>query len=191
LDLLGIVKLKEHKDEPVSLARLFAAALILIVAVSLIPGMFGARLGELDAYVPPAAEGGLAQSGSDLKWIKDNYREALETARQSGKPVFVSFTGYACSNCHWMKANMFTRGEIQAALKNFVLVELYTDGTDAASEANQKMAETRFGTTGIPYYAIIKSDDSVVATFPGLTRKAREFEAFLKQGLAGEGAPRG
>ncbi len=189
LYLLGIIKIKEQKDEPISLARLFAAALMLILAVSLIPGMFGARLGELDAYVPPAAEGGLGQSSSDLKWIKDNYREALETARQSGKPVFVSFTGYACSNCHWMKANMFTRPEIAAALKNFVLVELYTDGTDAASETNQKMAEARFGTTGIPYYAIIKADDSVVATFGGLTRNAREFESFLGQGLPGSAAP--
>ena len=53
--------------------------------------------------------------------------------------VFVNFTGYACTNCHWMKANMFTRPEIADAMNNFVLVELYTDGTDAASEANQKL----------------------------------------------------
>ncbi|MBI3694426.1 MAG: thioredoxin family protein [Acidobacteria bacterium] len=184
LYLLGILKLKEQKDEPLGLPRLFAAALILVLAVSLIPGMFGARLGELDAYVP-AAEGGLAQNGGgELKWMKNNYREALAAARQSGKPLFVSFTGYACSNCHWMKANMFTRPEIAAALQNYVLVELYTDGTDASAEANQRMAETRFQTTAIPYYAIIRPDDTVVATFAGATRNAREFETFLNRGLS-------
>ena len=63
--------------------------------------------------------------------MKNQYREALDRARREGKLVLVNFTGYACTNCHWMKANMFTRPEIAAAMKNFVLVELYTDGTDA------------------------------------------------------------
>ncbi|MGC4072577.1 MAG: DUF255 domain-containing protein [Nibricoccus sp.] len=35
-------------------------------------------------------------------------------AKAENKLVFVSFTGYACTNCHWMKANMFPRPEIQA-----------------------------------------------------------------------------
>lgn len=186
LYLLGILKIKEQKDEPVSLPRLFTAALILMLAVSLVPGMFGARLGEIDAYVPQASDSGFtaAGGGAELKWIKDNYREALETARQSGKPVLVSFTGYACTNCHWMETNMFTRPEIASALKNYVLVKLYTDGADPASEANQKMEESRFGTIAIPFYALVRPDDTVIDTFAGLTRNAREFETFLGRGAA-------
>ena len=84
-----------------------------------------------------------------------------------------------------MKANMFPRPEIAAAMKDFVLLELYTDGTDAASEANQKMEETRFSTVAIPYYAIVDPDEKVVATFPGLTRDAGEFLRFLHSGGAG------
>lgn len=187
LYLLGILKLKDHTEEPVSLWRLSMAALILILAVALVPGMFGARLGELDAYVPAPEGSGFiagAAGAGELKWLKDNYQEALETARQSGKPLFVSFTGYACSNCHWMKANMFTRPEIAAALKNFVLVELYTDGADPASEANQKLLENRFGIIAIPYYAVIGPDDQVIETFPGLTRNAAEFGSFLARASA-------
>ncbi len=90
-----------------------------------------------------------------MPWMKNQYREALARAREENKLVLVSFTGYACTNCHWMKANMFTRPEIAAALKDFVLVELYTDGTDAASEENQKLQESRFSTVAIPYYAIV------------------------------------
>jgi thiol:disulfide interchange protein DsbD len=77
---------------------------------------------------------------------------------------------------------MFTRPEIAAQLQNFVLLELYTDGTDAASEANQKLLESRFNIIAIPYYALVRPDDTVIATFPGLTREASDFEAFLKQG---------
>jgi thiol:disulfide interchange protein len=186
LYLLGILRLREQKDEPVGLGRLFAAALILMVAVSLVPGMFGAPLGELDAYVPAAEPGaGAAQGGAGLQWMKDDYQGALQAARQSGKPLLVSFTGYACTNCHWMKANMFTRPEIAAMLKNFVLVELYTDGTGAAAEENQKMAETRFGTSAIPFYAILRPDGAVIATFAGATRNTQEFAAFLQRGVSG------
>ena len=73
---------------------------------------------------------------SSLSWrlqvVQQRLREALDRARREGKLVLVNFTGYACTNCHWMKANMFTRPEIAGALKNLVLVELYTDGEDAA-----------------------------------------------------------
>jgi thiol:disulfide interchange protein DsbD len=95
--------------------------------------------------------------------------------------VLVNFTGYACTNCHWMKANMFTRPEIAAAMKNFVLVELYTDGTDAESEANQKVELDRFHTVAIPYYAIVDADEKVLAEFPGSTGDAAEYLAFLNK----------
>ena len=85
--------------------------------------------------------------------------------------MFVNFTGYACTNCHWMKANMFSRPEIQAAMKNMIQVDLYTDGTDAESERNQKLEDERFETASIPFYAIMDPEQNVVATFPQLTQQ--------------------
>jgi thiol:disulfide interchange protein DsbD len=111
--------------------------------------------------------------------MKNQLREALERARAENKPVLVAFSGYACTNCHWMKANLFPRPEIAAALKDFVLVELYTDGADQASEQNQKLQETRFSTIAIPFYAALDADEKVLGTFAGLTRNPAEFLAFL------------
>lgn len=74
---------------------------------------------------------------------------------------------------------MLPRPEIQAALKNFVLVQLFTDGTDQTSEENQKLQESKFATIAIPYYAILDSGENIVATFPGLTRDPKAFLAFL------------
>jgi thiol:disulfide interchange protein DsbD len=113
--------------------------------------------------------------------MKNQYKEALATARAENKLVFINFTGYACTNCHWMKANMFPRPEITGLLKDFVLVDLYTDGTDAPSEQNQQLEEKRFGTVAIPFYAIVDPDERTIATFPGLTRNASEFVTFLKR----------
>jgi thiol:disulfide interchange protein DsbD len=188
LYLLGYVRLEGIKtDESMGLGRLLSGLVFLIFAISLLPGMFGGRLGDLDAYVPVAASdsGGLGAgggSGTALVWMKNQYREALDRARREGKLVFVNFTGYACANCHWMKANMFTRPEIAAALKNFILVDLYADGTDQASEDNQKMELAKFQTVAEPFYAIMDPDEKVIATFPGLTKDPQQFLAFLEKG---------
>jgi thiol:disulfide interchange protein DsbD len=184
LYLLGFLRLEGVKrDDIVGVGRLLTGSAFLIFAVSLIPGMFGARLGELDAFVPVAANGplGAASAESGEAWMKNQYDAALEKARRENKLVLVAFTGYGCANCHWMKANMFTRSEIAAALKEFVLVELYTDGTDEASQKNQKFQEKQFSTIAIPYYALMNGDGKAVATFAGLTRDPQQFLAFLKK----------
>jgi thiol:disulfide interchange protein len=182
LYLLGLLRLEGiEAGEVLGITRLLVASVFLIFAFSLLPGMFGAPLGELDAYVP-AATGGLGgrASAEGPPWMKNQYREALDRARAESKLVLVNFSGYACTNCHWMDANMFPRPEIAAALKDLVLVELYTDGTDQASEENQKLQDQKFSTVAIPYYAIVDPDGNVVATFPGSTRKPEEFLGFLK-----------
>ena len=75
---------------------------------------------------------------------------------------------------------MFTRPEIASQLKDFVIVDLFTDGTDADSEKNQKLEDQRFGTASIPFYAILDKNQNVAATFPQLTRNPAEFLAFLQ-----------
>ncbi len=192
LYLLGFLRLEGIKpDDSLGLGRLLCGMAFLIFAISLVPGMSGAKLGDLDAYVPMStseatgqAGGGAAQSG--LVWMKDQYREALDRARREGKLVFVDFTGYACTNCHWMRANMLSRPEIAGVLKDFVLVELYTDGTDAASESNQKLQLDKFKTIAEPFYAILDADEKVVATFEGQTKDVAEYLAFLKKGTGAQ-----
>jgi len=184
LYLLGFLRLEGIQPEDrLGVGRLVIASLFLIFSISLLPGLFGGSLGEVDAYIPVQAKtialGGATGQGASV-WMKNQYKEALAKARAENKLVFINFTGYACTNCHWMKANMFPRPEITGLLKDFVLVDLYTDGTDAESEQNQQLEEKRFGTVAIPFYAIVDPDERTVATFPGLTRNASEFVTFLK-----------
>ena len=158
LYLLGLLRLEGiEAEDKLGIGRLSVAALFLIFAVSLLPGMFGAPLGELDAYVP-AATGGLGGNNTTaggLQWMKNDYRAALDRGRQENKLVLVTFTGYACTNCHWMKANMFPRPEIADIAKDLVLVELYTDGTDAASEENAKLEDTKFASVSTPLFVLL------------------------------------
>jgi len=185
LYLLGFLRLEGIKPEDhLGVGRMLVAALFLIFSISLLPGLFGASLGNIEAFIPVQAKTATFASAAGENnapvWLKNQYREALAKARAENKLVFINFTGYACTNCHWMKANMFPRPEISPLLKDFVLVDLYTDGTDQVSEDNQQLEEKKFGTVAIPYYAILDPDEHVIATFPGLTRNASEFANFLK-----------
>ncbi len=186
LYLLGLVRLEGIKpDERVSVSRALGGIFFLVFSISLLPGLFGAPLGELDAYVPAPSGSNVLLSASGapqpgLTWLKNKYEEAAAQAAKENKLVFVNFTGYACTNCHWMKANMFTRPDVQSALQNYVLVNLFTDGTDAESEKNQNFENKSFSTVAIPFYAVFDARGKVLATFPGLTRNPIEFISFLK-----------
>jgi thiol:disulfide interchange protein DsbD len=186
LYLLGFLRLEGVKaDEPLGLGRLLTALALLAFALSLVPGMFGGNLGNLEAFVPMAGSqsgglGGAASPSGGLVWMKDQYRQALDRARSEGKLVFIDFTGYNCANCHWMRGNILNRPEIVAELKNFVLLELYTDGIDAASDANSKLQQEKFGTVSLPFYVILDPDEHLVAKFDGLTHDAAAYLAFLK-----------
>jgi thiol:disulfide interchange protein len=182
LYLLGLLRLEGiEAEDKLGIGRLSFGSLFLIFAVSLLPGMFGAPLGELDAYVP-AASGGISGTSTEaggIKWMKNDYRAALERGRQENKLVLVTFTGYACTNCHWMKANMFPRTEIADVAKDLVLVELYTDGNDPASEENAKLEYTKFASESDPLYVLLDGNENVLAT-SGYTRSTQEFLAFLR-----------
>jgi thiol:disulfide interchange protein DsbD len=176
--LLGFVRLPGiSADSELGVGRLLTGMALVIFAITLIPGMLGGRLGEIESWIPPQAGG----ASGDLTWVENDLDGAFAQAKAGGnKYVLVNFTGYACTNCHWMKANMFTKPEIASVMKNMVLVDLYTDGTDAASAANQKLEEEQFKTVAIPFYVLYDADRNVVATFPaGLTRNPAEYLAFL------------
>ena len=82
---------------------------------------------------------------------------------------------------------MFPKPEISSLLKGYVLVDLFTDGSDAVSEENQRLEEKKFETVAIPFYVIEDPDEKVIATFPGLTKKTSEFAGFLKTGSVNRG----
>jgi thiol:disulfide interchange protein DsbD len=186
LYLLGLVRMEGMKnDEPLGVTRALVACLFLIFSISLVPGLFGGRLGDLDAFVPEGSNGVFSGTAAQAEASSGNYFKnelsaALTAARQQNKLVLVNFTGYACTNCHWMKANMFPRPEIRSALKDLVIVDLYTDGTDSESEKNQRLENEKFATASIPFYALIDPDQNVIATFPQLTRNPQVFLTFLE-----------
>src|SRR5205085_566961 len=80
LYLLGFLRLEGiQPDEHLGVGRMLLGAVFLIFSLSLLPGMFGSSLGELEGYIPVAAKPAIAGAGGTGKgvWMKNQYREAL------------------------------------------------------------------------------------------------------------------
>ncbi len=162
--------------------RLIPIAGALMVTAWLASGATGRTLKSVEAFLPPADAPSEVASASAAApvWMLNDYPGALAEARTSGKFVLVDFTGYTCTNCRWMEANIFSRSDVEAELGQFVLSRLYTDGDGDMYERQQAFQEKAFGTVALPLYAVVDSEGKVRATFSGLTRNAAEFIAFLQ-----------
>jgi thiol:disulfide interchange protein len=163
LYLLG--KLQFSHDSPVaflSIPRLFFAMVILSFTVYMIPGMWGAPLKALSAWLPPSPTqdfnlhmpgGGYASaapsaSAQIVKKYGDvfhaphgidafyDYDQALEYSKQVKKPVLLDFTGWSCVNCRKMEESVWPDPTVLRLLKEeYILVSLYVDDrTDLAPE---------------------------------------------------------
>jgi thiol:disulfide interchange protein len=163
-------------------ARWTAVAAGIVLGSWLALGLSGRRLGELEAFLPPADLGGTAANG-ELAWTLNDYDAAIAEASRLDRPVLIDFTGYTCTNCRWMEANMFPDPAVSRALSRYVRVRLYTDGTGEPYRRFQKMEQQMFGTVALPYYAVLGPDAKPRVAFGGLTRNSDEFIAFLMKGL--------
>jgi thiol:disulfide interchange protein DsbD len=163
--------------------ELASLGISLLLAAWLASGLNGRSLPQIEAFLPPATRTAAVASAdrNGSVWMLNDYEGALTAARSTGKLVFVDFTGYTCTNCRWMEANIFSRPDVGAELGQFVLSRLYTDGDGEMYERQQAFQEKTFGTVALPLYAVVTPEGKVQATFSGLTRNPAEFILFLKR----------
>lgn len=198
--LLGKIRLPhDSKLEVVGVPRLFLSIIFFISSLYLARGLIGEPLhGWVDSWLPPETYGAthIAASNSsggksgkkhiavhDLPWLPE-YELGIEQAKETGKPIFIDFTGYTCTNCRLMEKNVMGLPDIFPLLRDeFVLVQLYTDGGDNY-KAKQEFQIERFQTTALPFYAVMNENDVEILTFPGYTNKPEEFRIFLEEAIA-------
>ncbi len=133
---------------------------------------------------------GPSASGVQCRCAHPTLGQFGATAREIGKLVFLDFTGYTCTNCRWMEANVFTDPAVESELRQFVLSRLYTDGEGEIYERQQAFQEETFGTVALPLYAVVDSTGEVRGTLSGLTRDPTVFAAFLQSARAAKVASR-
>ena len=145
--LLGKMQLP-HDDEvkKLSVGRGMLATVVIGFIVYLIPGLFGAPLKLISGFPPPltyaeapygihgeaptVGEGWPESThahGHGINTVRDYY-EALEYAKEVGKPLLIDFTGWACVNCRRMEENVWADGSVSPLMADkFVVASLYVD----------------------------------------------------------------
>jgi thiol:disulfide interchange protein DsbD len=190
--LLGKLRLShEPQVESIGVGRLLFAVGFLGISLYMLPGLFGAPLNALDAYLPPrlatdvslVSTFGREGKSDDLTWHME-IDEAFILAREADKPLLIDFTGYTCTNCRQMEENVFPRQAVATRLESgFVLLRLYTDDQEEGPDL-QRYQLRMTGTVALPTYAIVDArENKLIGRKTGLA-SADEFAAFLDRGTS-------
>lgn len=152
-------KLRFAYDEElkfISIPRLLIAIATFSFALYMVPGLWGAPLKSIAAFLPPqqtqdfdlySKQGDgqapkkrvtvakkyatLFQAPLGLDAFFD-YEQGMNYARILHKPVLLDFTGHACVNCRKMEATVWTDKTVFKQLnENYVLIQLYVDDKTA------------------------------------------------------------
>ena len=190
LYVLGIFRLNhDSKIDGISTTRVIWAIVFGTLAFYFLTGLFGKTLGEIDAFLPAESINATivtsvqvaGNTNDKIEWLQD-YNEGLAIAKETGKPLFLDFTGFTCTNCKWMERNMFSKPEITSLLNEFIKVKLYTDRREEPYISNKKLQETQFGSIELPLYVVISPDGDFIGT-KAFTRDMNDFTAFLNKGI--------
>jgi thiol:disulfide interchange protein len=153
--LLGKLRLlHDAAVERLAPGRLFLALLSLAFALYMVPGLWGAPLKAIAAFLPPqqtqdfdlytsrlvaaAPAQHSPKKYDDIFHAPHNlnayfdYEEGLAYARKVNKPVMIDFTGHACVNCRKMEMTVWTEPDVLQKLReDYVLIQLYVDDRTA------------------------------------------------------------
>ncbi len=211
--LLG--KIRFANDSPaghLTVTRLILSIIVFSFVVYMIPGMWGAPLKAISGYLPPiesqdfvissnsVATDGAAKSSTISNSNKVyNFKEALRLSEQSGKPIFLDFTGKACVNCREMEARVLSNSRVQQILsENYIVLELYGDTRNPLPESewvktsggtllktdgkvNSNLLLERYGVNAMPYYLLLDSKGNPLTAPRGYNLNVEEFIAYLQQ----------
>ncbi|MDE6267250.1 MAG: thioredoxin family protein [Muribaculaceae bacterium] len=129
LYLLGKIRFSHDSPlETVSIPRFFLSLASISFALYLLPGLWGAPLKGVSAFVPPLyTQDFNLYAGGDFEEFED-YEAGMEYARNNHRPVLIDFSGYGCVNCRKMEGAVFDTPEVERTIKeNFVMIRLMVD----------------------------------------------------------------
>jgi len=167
LYLIGKIKFSHDSDVPfLTIPRTFLSIVVFAFVIYMVPGLWGAPLKSISAFLPPLStqdfdlSGGTGpaappanQTGVEIKKYGDvfrrlpkvkgvddwyDYDQAIAIAKQQHKPLLIDFTGWNCVNCRKMEQNVLPNPGVLSILQNdFVVVQLVVDDKTDLATADQ------------------------------------------------------
>ncbi len=182
LYLLGKIRFShEDENEGIGVFRFFIAMISLAFSVYLLPGLWGAPLKSVSAFVPPLSTQDFNLYDKGLSHYED-FDEGMRAAQAQGKPAFIDFSGFGCVNCREMEAAVLNDSKVKQMLeKDFVFITLMVDDKRPLPEpiyvvenGRQVTLETygdrwsylqrvKFNANSQPYYAVLGNNGELLS----------------------------
>ncbi|HUR66676.1 MAG TPA: thioredoxin family protein [Chitinophagaceae bacterium] len=212
LYLLG--KLKVGHSSPIkkfSFVRIASIILFSAITIYFVPGLTNSKAADLRLIsgFPPPRTYSIYTVKTGRAGIYDpihnDYKKAVQLAKEQGKPVLIDFTGWACVNCRRMEDKVWKDDTVDSLFRTkFIVVSLYVDEkkklpvpeqtVEKLSNGTEKSIVTvgdkwatfqieNFGATSQPQYAIISPDEKALTKTKFYTPNAAKFIQWLECGL--------
>lgn len=202
--LLGKIRFSHDSPvESVSIVRFFMSLISLSFALYLIPGLWGAPLKSVSAFVPPlyTQDFNLYAGGQFEEF--DDYDRGMQYAADNHRPVLIDFSGYGCVNCRKMEGAVFDTDEVEKIVKeNFVLIKLMVDdkaelpGGPMTVTENGKLVKletvgdkwsylqrSKFAANSQPYYVILDNTGEAMTNPAYYDENVEKFVMWLEGGM--------
>lgn len=200
--LLGKIRFSHDSEvKGIGVFRFFLAVISLAFSVYLLPGLWGAPLKSVSAFVPPLYTqdfnlygGGFAEYG--------DYDEGMAKAAEDGKPILVDFSGYGCVNCRKMEAAVFDNSRVRKTIgDNFVMIKLMVDDKTElpkpiyVNENGKNVKLTTYGdrwsylqrykfkANSQPYYVVLNAKGELLSGPYFYDEDVDKFIGFLNKGV--------
>lgn len=188
-------------DSSVGVFRFCLALVSLSFAMYLVPGLWGAPLKGVSAFVPPLYTQDFNLYGHEFTEYAD-FDEGMAVAAKENKPVFIDFSGYGCVNCRKMEGAVLDNADVRTMIEdNFVVIKLMVDEKKPLPEpitveeyGKQITLETygdrysylqryKFNANAQPYYVIVNPKGELLSGPFSYDENIPKFVKFLEQGI--------
>lgn len=201
--LLGKLRFAHDDETPkIGVGRFCLALVSLSFALYLVPGLWGAPLKSVSAFVPPLFTQDFSlYAGGDFEEF-DDYDAGMAYAQKNNRPVLVDFSGFGCVNCRKMENAVFDTPRVRQTIQdNFVLIKLMVDDKTKLSKPfvvkeNGKTLKLRtigekwsylqrykFGANSQPYYIALDNQGEPLVSPRFYDENIDQFIAWLTDAM--------
>ena len=197
-----------YSTTPLKGIKLFFTIAIAAFTLRIIPGVLDnehwGKMKFLSGFPPPWTYS-IYDHKSEFNVIVNDLDKAFQLSRETGKPIFVDFTGHACVNCRKMEENVWPDPQIKHLLDTaFIMVSLYVDEatelpageqfqymtsdgrtkdiTTIGSKWTTLQTET-FNNNSQPMYAILSADTTMMSPIEDYEPDVDLYEEWLRCSL--------
>jgi len=188
-------------DSSVGVFRFFLAMVSLSFMVYLIPGLWGAPLKGVSAFVPPLHTQDFNLYGTSFHEY-DDFEEGMRAGAREGKPVLIDFSGHGCVNCRKMEGAVLDNEGVKTLIEdNFVVIKLMVDEKkelpepmtvtengktvtlDTYGDKWSYLQRSKFNANAQPYYVVLDDKGQLISGPFSYDESIPRFTSFLEKGL--------